>query len=117
MERVEHALRRTLRHAVHRRKLLDARLLDLRHRLKVGQKRRPALGTDAFDLLQHAAERFFRTQASVVSDGKSVRLVAQTLERLERSRIASVLIYGFLTVVSVAYLVDATYNPFLYFRF
>ena len=39
------------------------------------------------------------------------------LARLERSRIASVFIYGFLTVVSVAYLVDATYNPFLYFRF
>ena len=39
------------------------------------------------------------------------------LAHLERSRIASVFIYGFLTVVSVAYLVDATYNPFLYFRF
>ena len=43
------------------------------------------LVTDAFDLLQHAAERFFRTQASMVSDGKSVCLIAQTLERLERA--------------------------------
>ena len=28
-----------------------------------------------------------------------------------------VLVFGAITVMSVAYLVDATYNPFLYFRF
>ncbi len=44
-------------------------------------------------------------------------LLRPLLDRINQNRIASVLLYGFLTVVSVAYLVDATYNPFLYFRF
>ncbi|KAF5031600.1 hypothetical protein DSECCO2_626040 [anaerobic digester metagenome] len=38
-------------------------------------------------------------------------------QRLEKNRVAAALIYGALLIVSVAYLVDATYNPFLYFRF
>ncbi|MBP0981280.1 MAG: MBOAT family protein, partial [Oscillospiraceae bacterium] len=35
----------------------------------------------------------------------------------ERCQWASLAIYAVLLVFSVAYLVDATYNPFLYFRF
>lgn len=34
-----------------------------------------------------------------------------------RNQPASILFFGLVLVVSVAYLVDATYNPFLYFRF
>lgn len=38
-------------------------------------------------------------------------------QRLEKNRVAAFVIYGALLMTSVAYLVDATYNPFLYFRF
>ena len=37
--------------------------------------------------------------------------------RLEKNRLFATLVYGALFLISVAYLVDATYNPFLYFRF
>lgn len=38
-------------------------------------------------------------------------------QRLDRNRVFSVLFFGFVLLISVAYLVDASYNPFLYFRF
>ncbi len=38
-------------------------------------------------------------------------------QRLEKNGAAAILVYGTLFLISVAYLVDATYNPFLYFRF
>lgn len=37
--------------------------------------------------------------------------------RWEKNRLFALAAYGVLLLVSVAYLVDATYNPFLYFRF
>lgn len=37
--------------------------------------------------------------------------------RLARSPYAAAALYGFILLLSVAYLVDSTYNPFLYFRF
>lgn len=39
------------------------------------------------------------------------------LAKLERHALPAALLYGGLFLLSVAYLVDATYNPFLYFRF
>ena len=47
----------------------------------------------------------------------STPVLKGALQRTEKNRLAAVAIYGFLAVTSVAYLVDATYNPFLYFRF
>lgn len=38
-------------------------------------------------------------------------------KKICRNQLASILFFGIVLVVSVAYLVDATYNPFLYFRF
>lgn len=38
-------------------------------------------------------------------------------QKFEKNEVFGTLIYGILLVASVAYLVDATYNPFLYFRF
>lgn len=38
-------------------------------------------------------------------------------ERIEQKSIPALLLYGGLLYTSLAYLVDATYNPFLYFRF
>ena len=38
-------------------------------------------------------------------------------QNLEKNRAIAALAYGMLLITSVAYLVDATYNPFLYFRF
>ncbi len=38
-------------------------------------------------------------------------------KKICRNQLASVVFFGAVLVVSVAYLVDATYNPFLYFRF
>lgn len=38
-------------------------------------------------------------------------------QRLEKNGLFAALTYGALFLISVAYLVDATYNPFLYFRF
>ena len=38
-------------------------------------------------------------------------------QRLDRNRVLSVLFFGAIAFLSVAYLVDASYNPFLYFRF
>ena len=35
----------------------------------------------------------------------------------ERKEVLGVILYGSIFIMSVAYLVDATYNPFLYFRF
>ncbi|MEG2174563.1 MAG: MBOAT family O-acyltransferase [Oscillospiraceae bacterium] len=37
--------------------------------------------------------------------------------KLEKSRVAALVMYGTVLLISIAYLVDATYNPFLYFRF
>ena len=47
----------------------------------------------------------------------STQLLKRPFERLTRNSAAAAVIYGALLLVSVAYLVDATYNPFLYFRF
>lgn len=47
----------------------------------------------------------------------STPALKKSFGKLEKSRTAGVLIYGVLLLFSVAYLVDATYNPFLYFRF
>ncbi len=47
----------------------------------------------------------------------STPVLKKGFQRLERNRAAAFLIYGALLMTSVAYLVDATYNPFLYFRF
>ena len=44
-------------------------------------------------------------------------LVQKAYDRLRRSWIADAVILGAITFFSVAYLVDSTYNPFLYFRF
>lgn len=38
-------------------------------------------------------------------------------ERLDKNQIFSVIFFSSIVILSVAYLVDATYNPFLYFRF
>ena len=38
-------------------------------------------------------------------------------QKLERNNLFCLVFFGAILVVSVAYLVDATYNPFLYFRF
>lgn len=37
--------------------------------------------------------------------------------RLEKNRLLAVLMYGAILYLSIAYLVDSSYNPFLYFRF
>lgn len=44
-------------------------------------------------------------------------LLKKPLARLEKSNILTLLLYGSVFMISVAYLVDSTYNPFLYFRF
>lgn len=47
----------------------------------------------------------------------STPALKKSFQRLEKNRAVAVLFYGVLLITSVAYLVDATYNPFLYFRF
>jgi len=47
----------------------------------------------------------------------STQLLKKPFERLTKNRIAAAVVYGVLLFVCTAYLVDATYNPFLYFRF
>ena len=53
----------------------------------------------------------------VVSILFSTPALKKSFQHLEKNRVAAALIYGALLITSVAYLVDATYNPFLYFRF
>ncbi len=53
----------------------------------------------------------------VVSILFSTPALKTSFQHLEKNRVAAALIYGALLITSVAYLVDATYNPFLYFRF
>ena len=49
------------------------------------------------------------------------RLLAKAMELLQRHENAAVLLQNIglvaIFLISTAYLVDATYNPFLYFRF
>ncbi len=47
----------------------------------------------------------------------STPLPEKLYKRLEHLRLVPVLVCGVILVVCVAYLVDASYNPFLYFRF
>ena len=47
----------------------------------------------------------------------STPILSKINDRLGRLGWLQYVFYGVITVVSVAYLVDATYNPFLYFRF
>ena len=47
----------------------------------------------------------------------SVPLVEKIYQKVEKYTFVKILILGVILIVSVAYLVDATYNPFLYFRF
>ncbi len=47
----------------------------------------------------------------------STQLLKKPFERLTKHRAVSAVVYGALLLVCTAYLVDATYNPFLYFRF
>jgi len=47
----------------------------------------------------------------------STQVLKKPFERLTQNRAAAAVIYGALLLVCTAYLVDATYNPFLYFRF
>ncbi len=47
----------------------------------------------------------------------STPVLKKSFQKLEKNGLAATLIYGALFLASVAYLVDATYNPFLYFRF
>ncbi|HWP50587.1 MAG TPA: MBOAT family O-acyltransferase [Clostridia bacterium] len=47
----------------------------------------------------------------------STPALKKSFQELEKNRAAAAFIYGALLFVSIAYLVDATYNPFLYFRF
>ena len=47
----------------------------------------------------------------------STKALKRPFERLTQNAAAAALVYGVLFFVSACYLVDATYNPFLYFRF
>lgn len=47
----------------------------------------------------------------------STPVLKKGFQGLEKNRLFATLVYGVLFLISVAYLVDATYNPFLYFRF
>lgn len=47
----------------------------------------------------------------------SVPLVEKLYHKVKRITVVNLLILAVILIVSVAYLVDATYNPFLYFRF
>ena len=47
----------------------------------------------------------------------STPLPEKLYKRLEHLRLLPVLVCGVILAVCVAYLVDASYNPFLYFRF
>lgn len=47
----------------------------------------------------------------------SVPLVEKLYSKIKRYPVVHILLLGLILLVSVAYLVDATYNPFLYFRF
>ena len=38
-------------------------------------------------------------------------------EKICTKKVVSLIFFGFILFISIAYLVDATYNPFLYFRF
>ena len=47
----------------------------------------------------------------------STKVLKAPFERITQNRVLALLVYGALFFVCTAYLVDATYNPFLYFRF
>ncbi|MEG1779420.1 MAG: MBOAT family protein, partial [Oscillospiraceae bacterium] len=47
----------------------------------------------------------------------STPVIKKWYERIKHITIVRILLIGFVFTLSVAYLVDATYNPFLYFRF
>ena len=47
----------------------------------------------------------------------STKVLKRPFERLTRNGAAAAVVYGALFLISTCYLVDATYNPFLYFRF
>ena len=78
------------------------------------------LRRDLFDKVQSlsAAQRDRLTDSSIVSRLTSDTYnVHQMLDRMQRLGVrAPILLLGGLTVCT-AYLVDGTYNPFLYFRF
>ncbi len=66
-----------------------------------------------------AAGYFLRNYAVIIIIGIlcSTQLPTYLFEKLKRYRVVQIVILMALLVASVAYLVDATYNPFLYFRF
>jgi alginate O-acetyltransferase complex protein AlgI len=47
----------------------------------------------------------------------STQLLKRPFERLTQNKWVATIVYGALFFVCICYLVDATYNPFLYFRF
>lgn len=44
-------------------------------------------------------------------------MVEKWYGKVKKKTVVNLLILAVILIVSVAYLVDATYNPFLYFRF
>ena len=47
----------------------------------------------------------------------SIPLVEKLYNKIKKIAFVNLLILAVILIVSIAYLVDATYNPFLYFRF